>query len=338
MVLDKEKIGVGIVGLGVGEQHAQMYAGLDTCDVRWIYDISYKKSTEVSFRVGQGGIAQSFEQILTDPNIAVVSLATFDHLHFDEVIAAFNAGKHVFVEKPLCRSIEELTAMKKCWEDNQYPHIQSNLVLREAPLYKYLKTIIDNGELGTLFAIDGDYLYGRLHKITNGWRANVPDYSVMEGGGIHMIDLIVWLASERPKSVSTVGNNISTKSSSFNYSDFMASTFEFSSGLIGRITANFGSIHRHHHVLRIFGTEGTFIYDDMGPRIHRSRDDNTHATALDADPLPAHKGALIPNFIDAILSKTNSAIAAHREFDLISICSAANRALADKKTIDIEYQ
>lgn len=337
MMSPDRQIIVGVVGLGVGEQHAHMYAMLNSCQVKWLYDISRKQAETVSKNVGHGEIAKSFEQILSDPDVSVVSLATFDQMHFDEVIAAFKAGKHVFVEKPLCRSFGELHAIKKAWGNAGMPHLQSNLVLREAPIYKHLKKMISAGELGSIYAIDGDYLYGRLHKITDGWRENVPDYSVMEGGGIHMIDLMVWLAGERPGTVATVGNNISTQETSFNYNDFMASTFEFPTGVIGRITANFGSVHRHHHVLRVFGTEGTFIYDDMGPRIHRSRDENAQAEILDIKTLPSHKGALIPGFIDTILSKNDPTSAAHREFDLISICASADKALADKKTVEIEY-
>jgi len=332
-----ENIIVGVVGLGVGEQHAHMYAELKSCQIKWLYDVSSEQSKGVAARVGQGEIATSLDQILSDPDTTVVSLATFDHMHFDEVIAAFEAGKHVFVEKPLCRTLDELTTVVQSWNDNDRPHLQSNLVLREAPVYKHLKKIIQSAELGTIYAIDGDYLYGRLHKITEGWRENVPNYSVMEGGGIHMIDLMVWLADERPEVVSTVGNNISTRGTAFDYNDFMASTFEFPSGLIGRITANFGSVHRHHHVLRVFGTKGTFIYDDMGPRIHRTRDEGARAELLTMDTLPHHKGALIPGFIDSILCKQDPAPTAYREFDLISICSAADKALANKKTVEIEY-
>jgi predicted dehydrogenase len=337
LTLDNPPILTAVVGLGVGEQHAHMYAGLETCHVKWLYDISDEQAKAVQERVGQGEIATSLEQILSDTDVSVVSLATFDHLHFDEVIAAFDSGKNVFVEKPLCRTLEELAKLDQSWKSNGRPHLQSNLVLREAAVYKQLKEIIERGELGTIYAIDGDYLYGRLHKITEGWRENVPDYSVMEGGGIHLIDLMVWLADERPQAVATVGNNISTRDTNFDYNDFMASTFEFPSGLIGRITANFGSVHRHHHVLRVFGTEGTFIYDDMGPRIHGTRDEDARAEILDVDTLPHHKGALIPGFIDAIIAGTDPAPAAHREFDLISICGAADKALADKKTVEVDY-
>jgi len=331
------KLGVGVIGLGVGEQHALAYAGQDGCDLRWLFDISEEQARAVQGRVGMGDIAESFEQILDDGETGLVSIASFDHLHFEEVKAAFGAGKNVFVEKPLCRTNEELVALKQAWESAGKPYLQSNLVLRQAPVYRWLNQALIEGRLGKVYSFDGDYLYGRVEKITEGWRKDVPDYSVMEGGGVHLIDLMLWLLGERPALVTTHGNRIATEGTDFRYNDFMASTFEFPSGVIGRITANFGPMHRHHHVLRVFGTEATFIYDDQGPRLHKTRDEDGLAEKLDLETLPAHKGVLIPEFVDNILKGSDSEAPAKREFDLISVIAAADEALDPPGPVEIGY-
>src|SRR5262249_50292734 len=147
-----------------------------------------------------------------------------------------------------------------------------NLVLRAAPLYCWLRDTIAAGELGELYAFDGDYLYGRLEKITDGWRGEVDGYSVLQGGGVHLVDLMLWLTGQRPATVNAVGNRIATRGTRFRYDDFVAATYRFESGLIGRITANFGCVHRHQHVVRVFGTKGTFIHDDRGARLHSTRE------------------------------------------------------------------
>ena len=85
----------------------------------------------------------------------------------------------------------------------------------------------------------------------------------------------------------------------FKYNDFMAATLQAHGGLIARFSANFGCIHRHHHVMRIFGTRSTFIYDDRGPRMHYTTDPNVSASPLLLDPLPGSKGDLIPGFVEA---------------------------------------
>ncbi|MBI2586661.1 MAG: Gfo/Idh/MocA family oxidoreductase [Rhodospirillales bacterium] len=335
----RNKLGVGVVGLGVGEQHARAYARHAGCELRWLYDLSAKQAKAVRRRLGVGAIAKSYRQILDDDTVNAVSIASFDDMHFHEVKAAFAAGKHVFVEKPLCRTTGELATLVTAWKKAGKPHLQSNLVLRAAPVYGWLKKEIESGRLGAIYAFDGDYLYGRLNKITGkrAWRGKIRDYSIMAGGGIHLIDLMLWLTGERPHCVVTVGNRMCTKKEKLGFDDFKASTFEFSSGLIGRITGNLGCVHRHHHVVRVFGTEATFVYDDKGPRLHRSRDEGRHAEALKLKALPAGKGVLIPDFVGGILAGRDPALAARREFDLIAAVAAADEALKKKRPVAIGY-
>jgi predicted dehydrogenase len=333
----KQQLGVAIVGLGVGEQHALAYDADPRTKVCWLIDIDAAVATDVRDRIGSGKTAASLESALRDDAIDIVSIASYDHIHAEQVVQCFDAGKHVFVEKPLCRTTDELSKIIAAWEGSGRPHISSNLVLRDAELYRWLSHEVHSGSLGRIYAIDGDYLYGRMHKITEGWRKDVPDYSTMEGGGIHLIDLMLSLTDERPTHVSCVGNRIASADTDFRYDDFMAATYTFPSGLVGRITANFGCVHRHHHVLRVFGTEATFIYDDAGPRLHLTRDEDQRATALNHNPLPASKGAMIPAFIDSISSDADPATAAFREFDLIRIIAAADAAHNRNITFNIEY-
>ncbi len=330
-------IGVGVVGLGVGEQHARGFIADPRARLTWLHDFDCDKAGELARELGQGRVAENFDQLLDDTDTSIVSIASYDHLHFDQVMAAFAAGKHVFVEKPLCRTMDELRELVAAWNAASRPCLGSNLVLREAEVYRWLNEVIRAGRLGRIYAIDGDYLYGRLSKITEGWRKDVPDYSVMEGGGVHLIDLMIDLAGERPVRVVTHGNRIGTRDTKFGYDDFMAATFSFPSGLIGRITANFACVHRHHHVLRVFGTEATFIYDDQGPRLHESRDEAKAATPLDLATLPDGKAVLIPAFINAIATDADTSPLATREFDLISALAASDRALAEGTEQEIEY-
>lgn len=330
-------LGVAIVGLGVGEQHALAFAKDTRCSVRWLIDQDENKAIDVRSRVGVGEIATSLDAALDDPAVHIISIASFDHMHADQVLACLNSNRHVFVEKPLCRTDSELSDIMATWDEADRPHLASNLVLRDAELYRWLGDEIASGRMGKIYAIDGDYLYGRMHKITEGWRKDVLDYSVIEGGGIHLLDLMLTLTGERPDTVMCHGNNIASENTDFSYNDFMAATYTFPSGVIGRLTANFACIHRHHHVLRVFGTEATFIYDDAGPRIHRTRDEDGVAETLAHNPLAASKGALIPAFIDAIVMKKNSAQAAKREFDLIRAIITTDKSHASKSTEKIEY-
>ncbi|MBM4134998.1 MAG: Gfo/Idh/MocA family oxidoreductase [Nitrospira sp.] len=330
-------LSVAVIGLGVGEQHALAYHRSGQCKIRWLYDLNDTRIDEVAARLGEGSKAESPQTIFCDAAVDLVSIASFDDMHFTQVMEALCASKHTFVEKPLCRSLEELRTIKEAWERSPSCHLMSNLVLRAAPVYRWLKEAVQTGELGEVYAFDGDYLYGRLDKITDGWRKNVKDYSVMQGGGVHLVDLMLWLTGQRPAVVTAVGNRICTKGTEFRYDDFMSATFQFPSGMIGQVTANFGCVHRHHHVVRVFGTKATFIYDDMGARLHTTREPNNPAKVLDLSPLPATKGDLIPAFVKSVLSGDDPSAQARHELNVISACVAADRAMASSQALSIEY-
>ncbi|GIX47102.1 MAG: hypothetical protein KatS3mg131_1313 [Candidatus Tectimicrobiota bacterium] len=330
-------LGVAVVGLGVGEAHAEAYVQSGCCRLRWVYDLDAARMQQVVARLRQGTPASSLQDILADPQVDLVSIASYDDAHSAQVLAALSAGKHVFVEKPLCRSLRELQAIKRAWQEHGYRLLRCNLVLRAAPLYRWLKQAIAAGELGEIYAFDGDYLYGRLHKLTQGWRRDVRAYSVMQGGGIHLVDLMLWLTGQRPQRVSAVGNRLCTRHTAFRYLDYVAATFCFPSGLVGRITANFGCVHRHQHVVRVFGTRATFVYDDAGARLHRGRDAAPATCPVPLAPLPASKGALIPEVVASLLAGADTRAQTQDDFATMCACLAADEALASGEPETISY-
>ena len=64
-----------------------------------------------------------------------------------------------------------------------------------------MKKLIAEGVFGNIYYIEADYNYGRLKKLTHGWRSKVPNYSVTLGGGIHMLDLVLWITKFKPEDV-----------------------------------------------------------------------------------------------------------------------------------------
>lgn len=320
-----------VIGLGVGEQHARAFARHGA--LVSVVDLDRERAERIAGELG-AAVAPNFEAVIADPSIDVVAIASYDDHHAAQVAAALRAGKHVFCEKPLCRSLDELRAIEKARGDR---HLACNLILRAAPLYRWLHDAIAAGELGDIYAIDGDYLYGRLHKITDEWRASVENYSVFQGGAVHLLDLAMWLLGERPARVFATGNRIATEGSPFRYRDFVAATYELPSGIVARVTANFACVHKHQHVVRVFGTKATFIHDDAGARLHTQRDPGGPPRVLELAPVAASKGDLILAFIDAIRAGHDPAPVARHEFDVIAATMAADAALAAAQPLAIEY-
>jgi len=333
-----KQLRVGVIGLGVGEQHVKAYMQNPDCIVMAICDFSEEKLAR--FREEYPGVklTKNSDDLILNPDIDLISIASYDDAHADQVVAALKSGKHVFCEKPLCQTLDQASHIKRILLNIENElKLGCNLVLREAPLYKWLKDRINEGFFGQIFAFEGEYLYGRIHKITEGWRNEVIDYSVMEGGGIHLIDLMLWLTEEHPVSVFASGNKICTKNTKFQYADYVTTIMNFENGMIGRITANFGCVHKHQHVIRIYGTKATFLYDDAGPRIHTTRDPDTLSTRIDLDSLPATKGDLIPAFVSDILTEKDITDDTQILFDGISISAACDSSLKTQKLELITY-
>lgn len=331
---------VAVIGLGVGEQHARAVAALPDAALTVLCDLDRTRAERIAadLRDRSTGspprVVDSVEAAIAAHDVDAIVLATYDDQHAAQVISAFGAGKHVFCEKPLCRTLDELRAIADARGNR---HLECNLILRAAPLYRWLRDAIRAGELGEVYAIDGDYLYGRLHKITEGWRTGVDDYSVMQGGGVHLVDLAMWLLGERPERVTAVGNRIVTRDTAFRYPDFVAATYELPSGVIMRITANFGSVHKHQHVLRVFGSKATFLVDDAGARLHTERDPGAPPRPLAYAPVAANKGDLVPGFVEAIRAGADPAPPARHELDVITACISADRSLATGEPVAIVY-
>jgi len=333
-----KRLRVGIIGLGVGEKHIGGYLRHPGCEVAVLCDLSGEKLARARERYPGVRVTREAGEVLEDPSLQIVSIATYDDAHAGQVLQALQAGKHVFVEKPLCQTADQLREIRDAWRARGGSlKLACNFVLREAPLYRWLRDRLNEGAFGRIYAFDGEYLYGRLQKITDGWRRDVPEYSVMQGGGIHLIDLMLWLTGERPRTAMAAGNRICSEGTAFRYPDYVASLMQSGSGVVSRITANFGCVHRHQHVLRIYGTGGTFFYDDAGPRTHGSRDPEAPATPVDLSPFPGTRGDLIPAFVDAVLTDKDISAGTQMIFDGIAISLACDRALQSGGQEMIEY-
>ncbi|MBL0348784.1 MAG: Gfo/Idh/MocA family oxidoreductase [Elusimicrobia bacterium] len=331
-------LGVGVVGLGVGQAHAEALRRIPGVRVVHLCDTAADKRAWARRRFPKAAVGSRADAVWGDPAVQAVVISTYDDAHAGQVLAALARGKHVFVEKPLCRTAAELAAIHRAWRRHRgRVALFSNLVLRAAPLYEWLRARIRAGAFGRVYAFDGDYLYGRLWKITDGWRGRAKDYSVMEGGGIHLIDLLLWTTGERPRSVWATGNRIATAGTAFRYKDFAAATLTFPSGMVARITANFGCVHPHQHVVRVFGTRRTFLYDDAGPREQVHRDPGPPARPVPRAPLPSHKGALLGGFVRALRRGTDTAEQTRLFFDGLSVALAADRSLRTGKPEEVHY-
>jgi predicted dehydrogenase len=325
-----------VIGLGVGERHIAGYEVDPRCRVVALCDIDGAKLAEVGARHPACRLTTNPDEVLADGSIDVVSIASYDDAHHHQVTLALAAGKHVFVEKPICLHPNELAEIRKALDRHPHLRLSSNLILRRSPRFSQLRERIRSGQLGSPYYCEADYNYGRVSKIVDGWRGAAPFYSVVHGGGIHLIDLLMWLLGERPVTVSAFGNSIATRGTQFKFNDCVAALLKFPSGVVAKVTANFGCMFPHFHNLTVYGTAATFVHDHHGARIYTSRDPATPPSSVDAAYDGPAKGDMLPSFVAAILDGGDPEVCAPDVLDAMSVSLAIEQAVALEQTVRLQ--
>lgn len=327
----------GIIGLGVGERHITGYEADARCKVTVLCDLDAAKLSDVASRHPGRHLTADAAEVLNDPAVDLVSIASFDNFHRNQIIAAIANGKHVFVEKPLCQFDEEFDAIAAALARNPQIKLSSNLILRRTPRFVELRRRIQAGALGDIYHLEGDYDYGRIHKILTGWRADIPFYSVVHGGAIHLIDLTLWLTGKMVEEVFAYGCGIATRDSNFRHDDLVLSVLRFTDGSTAKISANFACVAPHHHRLSVFGTEATFEQGHVGAAYFTSRDPAAEPEIL-TDPYPgAAKGDMLPSFVAHILDGTAADVSKEDVLAAMAVSLAIERSHKSGQPEKVRY-
>lgn len=333
------RLRVGIIGLGVGEKHIQAYESHPACDVMMLCDFAEEKLSKAAEQYPGVKLTKDPNEILDDPEIHVVSIASFDEYHFEQVMRAIKNGKHVFVEKPLCLHPSEAVQIRHSLNKNPHIKISSNLNLRTCPRFKWLNNTICSEQMGKIYYIEGDYLWGRVYKLTEGWRKDMHFYSIVHGAAVHMIDLILWLTGMNPIEVQGYGNQIATSASHFRFNDFVAILIKFENGMIAKVNAHGGCVHPHFHRLLVYGSKKTFIHQNVScGQLLESSNPQAEITDITEEYPGKDKGDIIYTFIESILHNDARAIVLPDDvFTTISVCFAAEQAIQEGRPVTVQY-
>ncbi len=329
----------GVIGLGIGEQHVRTYLAHEAVEEVAVCDLLADKVEKVCGLAPRVVAVRDAETLLADPSIAVVSVASYDDVHYAQIMAALEAGKHVFAEKPLCQFEGQARELRSMLAKRPGLGLSSNLVLRTCPLFCRVREAIQTGEMGETFAIEGDYLWGRRHKLVSGWRRKMSCYSIILGAAIHIIDLLLWLTGRRPQEVHCWGNNLALREAKTDFDDFVSIHMRFENGLIAKVTASGGCQHPHFHRLAVYGSRLSFLHDLTGSVWLESSDPSVRLRrAQEAYPARESRGGVQASFLDWIVNKRATPIVSHDEvFDVMSVCFAAQRSLETGRPVAIDY-
>ena len=331
-----KNIKVGIIGMGVGAKHYEVLKKIKYCSVEAICDLNRNKLNLKNIKDQNIFKTKNYKELLKK-NIDLIVIASYDNFHSKQIIDFIKNGIHVFVEKPLCITKGELKRIKNILKKNPKIKFSSNFVLRTKKTFKYLKSVIEKKNFGKTYYFEGDYNFGRLKKITTGWRSKISSYSVMHGGGIHLIDLIMWMNNKKIIKVFADGNNLSTQNTRFKSNDLVVSILKFQDGSIAKVTANFGSVTPHHHILSVYGTRGTYFHGHRNDFVYNSRNPSLKPRNIFFKKNYINQGDILKSFTKSLISKEKSIVSKEDALRSITVSLAIEDSLKKKKWIEVNY-
>jgi len=261
---------LGIIGAGMYGKILMRYFQQDErANITWVNSASEATTKSAAEEFGVKNWSTDYHDVLNDPNVDAVVIATPPFVHADQLEAALKAGKHVLLEKPIAESRESLERIVKAVEQN--PH----LIVLEASCrhtrlthkFKFIKDIIDSGKLGDVYHIHHNSLSRGtfIEYNPNGvWAMNKK----LAGGGpfadrgVYDLSFHLGLLNDVPQLKSMqrfTRNDLRDMSKLVAFSDIEqhgAAWMEFDTGLT-YYYENGGGVHNEaSNETRLYGTKG----------------------------------------------------------------------------------
>ena len=239
---------------------------------------------EFAARWGWQETETDWRKIVAREDIGVIDIATPPNVHCEIAVAAAEAGKHVFCEKPIARSAAEADQMWQAAEKNGIVNYL-NHEYRRCPAIALAKQLIDEGRIGRIFHWRGTYLQSWLadpdFPLTWHSRIEIAGSGPQSGINSHSVDLARFLVGEI-KSVVAMQTNFVTErtpagdaAGTFNAAgategpkekvtveDAISMIVEFENGALGSFEAsNFAPGRKNYNYFEIYGAKGSLIFD-----------------------------------------------------------------------------
>lgn len=315
-----DNVRFGVVGLGnMGLFHVQTFGEIKNASLEAICDADAARLAAA----GQKTSARRFEKysdMMASGLIDAVLIATPHLLHPEIALAAFECDIHVLCEKPLAVTVSQARRVAEAAAAKPQLKFAMMFQLRTSPLYRKLRELIAEGELGEITRltwIATDWFRTWAYYASGGWRATWSG----EGGGVlvnqcpHNLDLMRWITGLTPRRITAVG--FIGKSHPIEVEDEVSAILEFEGGAIGHFITGTGEAPGTNR-LEIVGDRGRLVaehdrlhFDRTRQSVREIRETSREAFAqvetwpidvpLAASGVEGHR-AITQNFTDAILS------------------------------------
>jgi predicted dehydrogenase len=242
---------VGIVGYGYwGPNLARNFQEAPGARVVAISDLRPERLAQVQDRFPEARVTTDFRELLADPNVDAVVIATPVSTHYSLALAALQAGKHVLVEKPLASSSKQARELIDTAERLGRTLMVDHTFVYTGAVQK-IKDLVDSGQLGRLYYYDSVRINLGLfqHDISVMWDLAVHDLAIMD----YVLDRV-------PRAAAAIGvAHIPGRPVNMGYL-----TCFFDDDLIAHLHVNWLAPVKVRRTL-ISGDRQMIVYDDVEP-------------------------------------------------------------------------
>ncbi|MGL4737898.1 MAG: Gfo/Idh/MocA family protein [Cellulosilyticaceae bacterium] len=206
-----KQIKFGIIGCGGRISYlARILSEYEGVALKGVWDPSVANARDLLTKIeGENILYDSYEALLADEEIAWVMIGSPNAFHAEQIIDAFHGGKHVFSEKPIAITIEELARIKSAQETSK-KLFATGFTLRYATIYREAKKILESKLLGDIVSVNGseNILPDHGSYIMSNWRRlkELSGPHILEKC-VHDLDLLNWLIDSVPTHISAFGGN-----------------------------------------------------------------------------------------------------------------------------------
>jgi predicted dehydrogenase len=244
-------LSLGLVGLGYwGPNLLRVLADRTDARVEWICDLREDRLERFARRYPSVEPTTRFEDLLEEPNLDAILIATPVFTHFELASQALRAGKHTFVEKPLASTSAEADELLELSADARVALMCGHTFIYSPPV-RAVKGMLDRGELGNIYFISSSRVNLGLHQ---------PDVSVVWDLGPHDFSILRYWLEEMPTTVSAVGRDSIVEG----LPDVAFVNLEFPSGTLVNLEMSWLAPSKLRRTVLV-GSEKMVVYEDGAP-------------------------------------------------------------------------
>lgn len=260
--MSDKQVGFGVIGLGMGQYHALAVSEVSCAKLVAVCDQDAERLNPVAEKYGCKGYLK-FDEMLADPEIEAVSVATESGTHVDRALEAVAAGKHVLVEKPIDVNVDKINKLIAAAKQAGIK-VTTVFQSRTLPLNICIKKALESGRLGKLIGVHASLPWYREQSYYEGPHGAWKGTWALDGGGslanqgVHTVDLMQFLAG-RVKSAfgyfGVYGHQIEAE-------DNTAAVLKFANGALGTIWTTTCAYPGAGTTVILFGENGTIQKQD----------------------------------------------------------------------------